>query len=286
MPLQKRLVESSHRLRRAAREHAESAALFVPWPRVQRAAIAYAESQAFALRVRSAREPSEEIPTDVADELRSRYPGFLERERQERHRKPAGHSVWRTLVEWIADHEFADAKREGWYDAVTYYGLNRVESMHAWAEWTRTALPDSAAPPTLPTSPALSPAVDCLLESRALLLWAAALTLPDSPLPRVVVAELAKHTRDPTGEFSPWNRAALLRLALRQDKQCTSRARSEGWFGTLRHQFRHHPRYHRLVHFCLHCQSEWRNVKPCPAPAFEQWKQACDEYFVPRPELR
>lgn len=96
-------------------------------------------------------------------------------------------------------------------------------------------------------------------------MWTSALTSPNSQLHR-----------------SLWNRAAFLRLAFDLGRQCTAAVRDEGWFSALRHQFRHHPRYHRLVHFFLHCQAQWQGVTPRPAPTFEQWKQACDEYCVPR----
>jgi hypothetical protein len=287
LPPRRSIAQSADRLRRESRERAESAALIVPWPRIQEAAVAYADWQVFALDVRSACEPSEEIPPAVAGELTARCPGFLEWEQHQRERKPASHSVWRCLVQWIAEHEFVAAKKEGWFEAVAYYGLERIESIQAWSKWTRDNLATSATMPALPQSLALASAVDGLLESRALLLWTTALTPRNARLHALASAELAGHLcRTPVEGLSPWNRSAFLRLAFDLDRQCTSQARSEGWFATLRHQFLHHPRYHRLVHFCFHCQSEWRGVTPRPAPTFARWKQACDVYCVPRVEPR
>lgn len=283
MPSQERILRSVHRLRHAARERAEAAALRVPWPRVQQAAVAYANWQIFALDVRSACEPSETIPRAVAEELNVRCPGFLGWEREQRERQPSGHSVWRSLIEWISDNEFADAEREGWYDAVAYYGLKRVECIRAWADWTRINAPYPGPMFDLPSSPKLLAAVDHLLESRALLLWTTALTPAGSQLNPAVGGQLGGHLhRVSVDQLSPWNRPAFLRLAFDLDKQCTSEAQRDGWFAALRHQFLHHPRYHRLVHFCFHCRDEWRDTTPRPTPSFEQWKRACDQYVLPR----
>lgn len=287
LPSQERTLRSVHRLRHAARERAEEAALRVPWPRVQEAAIAYANWQVFALEVRSACEPSGSIPPAVASTLNARCPRFLAWEHEQRNRQASGHSVWRSLLEWISDNEFADAHRKGWYDAVAYYGLKRIECIRAWAEWTRANVPVPGPILDLPTSPKLPAAVDGLLESRALLLWTTALTPEGAGLQPVVMTQLGSRLhRTTVDQLSPWNRSAFLRLALDLDKQCMPDARKEGWFAALRHQFLHHPRYHRLVHFCLHCRNEWRDARPRPTPSFEQWKQACDRYLVPHSSLR
>lgn len=284
MPPRKNYNQSGERLRRAARERAEVAALRVPWPRVLDAAIRYSEWQIFALRARSACEPSEQVPTAMLDELAARCPGFIEWNLDQQGNSPAGHSVWRNLVEWIAINKFADARTEGWYEAVVHYGFNRMECLRAWSEWTLTNLGTTTGIPQLPDSPTLPSAVDALLESRALLLWTNARTPPNSAIPRAVRAELAGHLCRPGPErFSSWNRSAFIRLALDLDKQRTCETRAEGWLKSLRHQLLHHPRYQRLIHFCLHCQAEWRNLTPRPSPTFDHWKRACDEYFVPHP---
>jgi hypothetical protein len=277
-------IQSGERLRRAAREKAEAAGLRVPWPRLLKAAISYSEWQVFALRVRSACEPSERIPSALVNELHAKCPGFLEWNLDQQRQDPAGHSVWRNLVEWIATSYFAAARSEGWYEAVVHYGFNRIECLSAWSEWTHSNLGAPTGIPKLPGTPAPPSAVDALLDARALLLWTAACAHAKAQLSQQVRAELARHPRglDPQ-RYSPWNRSAFVRLALDLGKPLTREARAQGSLSNLWHQLHHHPRYHRLIHFSLHCQSEWRNVRPRPSPTFDQWMLACDEYFVLRP---
>ena len=167
----------------------------MPWPHVLEAATSYSKWQVFALRVRSACEPSEQISSALLDELRAKCPGFLELNLDQLRQDPAGHSVWRNLVDWIATSHFAAARSEGWYEAVVHYGFNRIECLSAWSEWTRSNLGAPTGIPKLPGAQAPPSAVDALLDSRALLLWTAACTPAKTRLPQQVRAELARHPR-------------------------------------------------------------------------------------------
>lgn len=256
----------------------------MPWPRVLKAAREYADWQAFALKVRAACEPAEDIPSSTAQELNSRCPGFIDWTLDRRRRNPARYSVWRDLVQWVAKGRFEDAQAEGWYHAVVHYGFNRIECLHAWSDWATASGENLPGIPTLADSPKLSSAVDALLDSRARLLWVTTLTDQDRSVSRSVLAEAGAWFRQPLlDELGVWNRNAFVRLARNLDRQCTTEARAEGWYGTLCHQLVHHPRYHRLIHFSTHCRSEWRSVTPRPMPTLDRWTRACDEYCLPRP---
>lgn len=74
--------------------------------------------EALAYWARPALEASDSLPSEVAHEIDSRCPNFLEFNAKERvvdGRLPHG---WRRLMLWIGEHFFRDANAEGWYDAI------------------------------------------------------------------------------------------------------------------------------------------------------------------------
>ena len=74
--------------------------------------------EAFAYWARLALEGGRPLPGEVALQIHSRCPGFVEfndRERQADRRIPQD---WHRLMLWIGEHFFQDANAEGWYDAI------------------------------------------------------------------------------------------------------------------------------------------------------------------------
>jgi hypothetical protein len=78
--------------------------------RLAEAVSCYIDCEAFAYWLRPVFEAQSPPPEQVARELEFRCSGFL--------KAHTDTQDWQQLMGWIADHGFADAKREGWFDAI------------------------------------------------------------------------------------------------------------------------------------------------------------------------
>ena len=77
------------------------------------------------------------VPFLLRADLAARCPGFLESERPyESAQKKGEHSPSLRLLAWIEGHFFADAKNEGWLNAVTYYAARDPRCLRAGAYWS------------------------------------------------------------------------------------------------------------------------------------------------------
>ncbi|MGH9350685.1 MAG: transposase [Terriglobia bacterium] len=105
-------------------------------PRMLRKAVdRYVGWQVFAYWARTALESDHPLPGPVDREVRQRCPGFLASDAAAKARRPAEEPYQRfnRLMRWIEDHEFARARKQGWFDAlVNYTGL--VPSLYASGE--------------------------------------------------------------------------------------------------------------------------------------------------------
>ena len=109
--------ETAHLLPDVGRQRA--AAKWAPPHRLADAVSRYFDWEAFAYWARPALESGSTLPAEVARQLQSRCPGFLESIAQPSGARAESTSQrWNTLMYWIADHFFQDAKKEGWYDAI------------------------------------------------------------------------------------------------------------------------------------------------------------------------
>jgi hypothetical protein len=122
--------------------HCDETARLLPRVRKQRACFKLVEPEclaqavsrfidweAFAYWARLAIEASASLPGEVAHELNSQCPGFVEfndKERQADRRIPQD---WGRLILWIGEHFFQDAQREGWYDAILISARNHPRSI-------------------------------------------------------------------------------------------------------------------------------------------------------------
>jgi hypothetical protein len=301
---------------REAKRKALQQALLVPWRRLEESASAYADWHIFALWVRSIAEFQDPLPEMVLTALEARCPGLLDAEQRERQASPRQQRLlWHSLEDWIGVHQFAEAKAEGWFDAVMYYAYKDLRTEKAWTLWKRTK---NARIPGRPAQwPAfgqwstqvnathdltqsgtetaravealarvepgrLHRAVTDLLEWRAFVFWVACRSLPERPLDQLAVNELRR--RCPSflaGSSAPlWHESSLFRLMRLGEAEWRTTARAEGWLSVLRYQVRHHPRYHRLVHYLRRCLDERHALPPRPYPAFADWLRAADAYFL------
>ena len=301
------------------RQKALQQSLLVPWRRLEESAAEYADWHIFGLWVRTIAEGEERLPEIVRSSLRARCPGFLERETGWRGRALNDPQlIWHALEEWIASHVFAEAKGQGWFDAVMYYAYKDLRVEQAWSLWERTN--DARSPkapsswPTLQewteqvsniysrTQPAgenaralealakvepdrLRRAVWDSLESRALALWMVFNYQPEASLEDLALDELQRRCPGflgPSGDRPLWDRSLFYRLIRFAEAGWRVSAHSEGWRAALRYQVRNHPRYHRLIHYVQHCHDEWVHVLPRSSSSFDEWLRTADEYFVER----
>ena len=295
------------------KEKALQGAILVPWRRLQENATTYAEWHIFVLWVRTIAEHEDQLPEIVRSALAHRCPGFLE-SRQEQ--ASAQRFLWHSLEEWMAAHEFAEPKTEGWFDAVMYYAYKDLRTEQAWSLWERTKdawnhkrpsqwptleewTAQVIATHTLTqagTEKALSVealarveheriqgAAAELLVSRAVALWVACISQPNRALDEFALEELRQRYPGFLTASCPqplWNKSLFFRLVRFGEAYWRATARAERWDAVLRYQVIHHPRYHRVRHYHQVCQEQWLHVRPYSYPSFADWLDAADEYCL------
>lgn len=118
-------------LRRATRQ-----LLRVPEDRFSQAQQEYLGWESFSLWVRAIVDAQGCVPGSICRILRQRCPGFLEWEKhyREAHSKQTS-PLPLLLFEWIHDRVFANAKEEGWLDALIFFSVRDPYSQRAWAYW-------------------------------------------------------------------------------------------------------------------------------------------------------
>src|SRR5713226_8476739 len=205
-------------------------ALLVPWRRLEERVSAYVDWHTFVLWVRTIGEFEEQLPEIVRAALGARCPGFLNDEIRQREEHPREQRfLWHSLEEWIAAHQFAEVKAEGWFDAVMYYAYKNLRTEKAWSLWERTKDAwNRNRPSRWPTfeewtaqviatdsltqsgtekaravealakvePERLRRAVFELLEQRAFALWVACISRPNGAIDRLALNEL--HGRCPS----------------------------------------------------------------------------------------
>ena len=86
--------------------------------RLAQAVSRFIDWEAFAYWARPVLEGGASLSSEVAQQLNSRCPGFVEFNAKERVADGRLPHDWHRLMRWIAEHFFQDAKAEGWYDAI------------------------------------------------------------------------------------------------------------------------------------------------------------------------
>jgi hypothetical protein len=136
----KSVLDSTVRLQRAARERADDQARRIPWQRLYEARNQYIDWQEFYLWVRSILEVEDGIPNWLVEILNARCPGFLESEGPLTAKAAKTRPLHLRLEDWIDEHIFGFAKKEGWFNAITYYAVRDPRYQRAevcWVECVR-----------------------------------------------------------------------------------------------------------------------------------------------------
>ncbi len=116
--------------------------------RLAQAAARFSDWEAFAYWARPALESGASLPNEVAHELNSKCPGFVEFNARERVADGRLPHDWHRLMLWVGDHFFQDAKAEGWYDAIFISAHNHPRAIrtmeysdHCDEIWTELPMP-------------------------------------------------------------------------------------------------------------------------------------------------
>ena len=98
---------------------ARASAKLVAPDRLATAVSRWIDWEALASWARAALESKSGLPTEVVSEIERRCPGFIKANGATGKRDFARTAQdWHSLMSWIADQYFQDAKTEGWFDAI------------------------------------------------------------------------------------------------------------------------------------------------------------------------
>ena len=95
---------------------AQASAKLVDRGRLEQAISCHIDWEAFAYWARPALEHGQPVSGEVNEEFERRCPDFLEQLVRTGKLRPE--SAWEELMAWIAERFFADAKKEGWFEAI------------------------------------------------------------------------------------------------------------------------------------------------------------------------
>lgn len=128
--------KAERRVQGLARRRATRQLLRVPLDRFSRVQQEYLEWESFSLWVGAIVDAEGRVPAQVSRIVEERCPGFLKYETQYRETHPKRASpLPLLLLEWIHERVFANAKREGWLDALIFFSVRDPYSQRAWAYW-------------------------------------------------------------------------------------------------------------------------------------------------------
>jgi hypothetical protein len=268
----------------------------VPWLRFHTAYEKYIRWHGFALWVRAVAESEGSIPSWLAAVLRKRCPGFSKEAARSNKAVPLSFQ----LLSWVHNQAFAFAEKEGWLDALVFYGFRDARAQGSWeywehceSEWRRRR------PVSFPAFPewrrsaldrklqgnvgcaAVAKAVEKYLNFESLVNWLRPLLqAPQFQLPAYVALDLeqeypgllkfvnthvAAACRD---QSRSWRR--LLRWG---KDHLLSQEKERGGLGCVLFHARMHPRHLRIVRYAAHCRKSRLENPALPHPSLRQWQR-------------
>lgn len=294
------------KVQEVASRQANNQLLRVPWGRFRAAYEEYPRWQALALWGEVVVATTEgRIPPVLLVTLKKHCPGFIEGGEPSRPEPLAFH-----LLEWVHARKFAYVKREGWLDALTFYGVRHPQSECAWlhwehceSEWNRrqpnefplfddwwhTALQmklcDKAG------YAEVAKAVRVYIDWKALLFWLRPLFSSNLKLPPHVISELERSCpgilkwQNAAADAGSQEKSKMWRHVVKYGKDhCLLEAKEARWPDFLTDRARFHPRYVRIAAYGKRWAKEWSRDHSCPYPSFGEWQQAADCYIEARPK--
>lgn len=289
-----------------ASRRAKDQLMRVPWTKFRGAYEEYPRWQALALWAQAISSKQDGLPSWLAADLQKHCPGFMEHETASREQKPLA----LRLLEWVHNREFGYAKRQGWLNALTFYGVRHLRSERAWAywehcenewnrkhstefplfdEWWHTALQVKLRDEISYLE--VAKAVETYIDWRALLLWLRPLFASDAKLLGHVKFELERRCPDifdcqnPSKRQSTEKKPKIRQHLIRWGKRhCLMEPKQAGWIDLLLQGVRFHPRYVRFMAYGKHWAKERSRNRARPYPSFREWRQAADRYIDAGPK--
>jgi hypothetical protein len=312
------MPNSAAQLQRLARKRADDQARRIAWQRLHDARNQYVDWQEFYFWSRSILEVEEGVPDSLSAILNDRCPGLFQCEERLTAKAAKAKLLVHRLENWIDEHVFEVAKKEGWFSAIAYYGIRDPRYQRAqvcWSEcvekwkkakpirypsfeeWQALATQcDEAAHLTARERKAqasaklvrpdrLNEAVARYMDYEALAYWARPALERRLELPQEVADELERRC---PGYLST-------RLTARK-KVCKDNTREwellmlwigdhffqdahrAGWFDAIHFQVGRHPRAIRTMEYADSCDELWLDQFPSPYPAFEDWRNEADSF--------
>jgi hypothetical protein len=305
------------RLSRLARERADAQARHILWPRLLDTRNQYLDWQEFHLWARSIIEVEKSIPDWLAELLRQRCPGFVEDLARPGSKAPEARPDYLRLEDWIDENIFGFTKREGWFNAISFYALRELRYQRAQAYWSECVERWKKAKPVqypsfeewkltarrcddglflTPTAHQESSSIkliapEWLAESvgryidwEALAYWVRSALESFERLPAEVAARLQ---RECPGFLDAYVQARDAGIGVMHpwaelmrwiSDHFFQEARSGGWFDAIIGAAQIHPRAIRTLEYADDCDEQWSAGLPVAYPKFEEWRRQADAY--------
>ena len=305
------------RLQRFAQERADEQARRIPWWRLDETRKQYVDWQEFCLWVRSIVEAEGELPEWLSAIVDQRCPGFLLAERGKASPRPLG----LRLEDWMDEHIFGFARKEGWFNALGFYAVRDPryqraqvcwsECVKKWVEARPTSYPSfeewralaSACDETAHLVPEqqraqasvklversrLEEAVARFMDWEALAYWAAPALEHGEPLPDEVRKELEQRCPGFLSRAAEkggrWTEAAWEDLMAWIVEQFFADAKAEGWLDAILVGVRRHLRAIRTIEYDNHWNELLGPDLPVPYPSLDEWRREADAYVETEPD--
>lgn len=299
---QPRFSNVETRVQAVARRQAIGQLMRVPWAKFRRAYEEYPRWQALALWTQAIIEAQNGIPSWLVTDLQKRCPDFIDHEEDSQELE----LMSLHLLEWAHDHEFGYAKREGWLDALTFYGVRHPRSESVWAYWEQCNHEwNNRQPNVFPAfdewwqqAPQrmlcdkisycdLGEAVEKHLDWEALVLWLRPLFVSNITLPPHVTSEVKRRClgilecQNSGASQGSQKKSKIWRHLIRWGKDhCLSDAKEAGRLGALLQRVQSHPLHVRLVIYGKRWAKAWPRNRSQAYPSFRQWRRAAYRYIL------
>jgi hypothetical protein len=303
----------------AARRRADQQARGIRWDRLLQTRRDYVSWTEFYFWARSIMEADAGISDWLGGILKERTPGFIEYDLEYRWTRPKQKSLpWQRLTEWVDEHIFESAHRDGWLEAITFYAARDLRSQRAMAYWRECrALWRRKRPHSYPPfeewrhaagdcdcASILRPEISTIVQSskrasterfaaeveryidwEAFAHWARSPLVEGGELPPEVEQEL--QTRCPgfldrdkelRRNDRPGKAQSWVRLLAWGEAHFFSDAKKGGWFDAVLFYAADHPRKVRTSEYWAHRDNQWSRDPKSSYPSFDKWRKDADDY--------
>jgi hypothetical protein len=297
--IDRKFSKSELKVRAIARRRANAQLMRVPWSRFQKAYEEYPRWQALALWIQAVSAAQDSVPSSLIGDLRKRCQGFIKHGATSHWPKVTGLN----LLEWAHNHRFSPAKRQGWLDALIFYGVRHPRSQAAWAywehcdeEWNRQPLSrythfeewlQSATTYEQHAGKSvadLASAVDRYVEWRIFCRWLEPLIKFETEPPKNIASELERRCPEilelnsSNSTRSRYMNAEVVRhLIARVEDRFFGEAEKEDWIDMIRRHVPTHPLYVRVAQYSKHF-TKISAQDLAKYPSYARWRRIVENY--------